>query len=371
MPPPEDIQFIKSKSPTPGPSSKTSQKRRHSKFEPSGGGLDRPSKRAREDNVRSVQTSSPPVPERSRDIGGRKRPQQTISSSTPSSSKKNLRRIVSPEVIPDSDEEMDGPASLTTNINNPSVIKEPNQALGSTSIGTSLQTFEHEVVDFHPLFDEEPEKPKVPTLRTRLTEPRVKMVDDPNLSNIEGTISAKAYAVARMNTEPSSSKPTVLSSPQSDRRRSKPGPGRSSAGLVKNVSSLLTFSNGSLKTVRGKYIKEGSRTHISDLTVRGDPPDTVEVDNAISENPSPAPPTAEELLRLAGLNTAIADTLPDYEDNPVEMNVIEPTLLDATESAVPTANTENGNESSSLHKERSADCTSSNTNLTNFQCRTC
>ena len=313
------------------------------------------------------------MPEGSRDTGGRKRPQQTISSSTPLSSKKNLRRIVSPEVIPDSDEEMNSPESLTRNFINPSVIEKPSQASGSTVLSTSLHTSEHEAVDFHPLFDEEPEE-KVPALRpalrTRLTEPRVKMVDDPNLSNIEGTISAKAYAVARMNAKPSSSKSTVLSSdsPQSDRRRSKPGPGRSSSGLqVKNVSSLLTFSKGSLKTVKGKYVKEGSRAQTSDLTIRDDPPDIVEVDTAISENFPPAPPTAEELLRLAGLNTEIADALPDYEDNPVPMNVVEPILSGAAESVVPTADTGNDNESSLLHKERFADCLPSDTNLTELR----
>ena len=295
------------------------------------------------------------MPERSRDIGGRKRSQRTTLSSTPSSSKKNLRRITSPEVVPDSDEEMNGPASLTMNLVKSSVAEEPNQVSGPTTFSTSLDTSEPEADDFHPLFDEDPrEKVKVPILRNRLAEPRVKMVDDPNLSNIEGTITAKAYAVARMNAESSSSKSTVLSSdtPHSDRRRSKPGPGRSSAGLqAKHVSSLLTFSKGSLKTVRGKYVKEGSRVHTSDLKIRDDPPDVVEVDNTISENPPPVPPpvppTAEELLRLAGLNTGIADALPDYEDN-----VIEPILSEATEPVGPTADTDGDG----LHNERSVNC---------------
>lgn len=352
MQPSEDILLIESESPKPGPSSKDSGKRRHSKSGPSGADSDRPSKRPREDNA---QNSSPVVSGRSRDAGGRKRPQQTISSSTLSPNKKNLRRIPSPEVIPDSDEEMNGPASLTMTLTNPGVIEAANQASGSTTL--SLHTSEHEAVDFHPLFDEEP-KEKVPTLRTRLTEPRVKMIDDPNLSNIEGAIPTKAY-VARMNTDPSSSKSTVLSSnpPQSDIRRSKPGPGRSSAGLKvkKNVSSLLTFSKGSLTTVRGKYHKEGSQAHTSNLTVRDDPPDIVEVDNAINEKPSPTPATAEELLRLAGLDTEIADALPDYDDNPVPINATEAILSETTEPVVLTADSGNGKESSSLDKERSAD----------------
>jgi hypothetical protein len=382
MPTPENVQPVKSKSPTPRPSSKYSEKRRHTKFEPSGGDLDRPSKRAREDNSLSTQ-SSPLVPERSRDTPG-KRPQQTISSSTPSSSKKNPRKIDF-EVIPDSDEEMNGPATLTMNLINPSVFEEPNQASGSTTLSTSLHTSEHEAIDFHPLFDEEPIE-RVPTLRDRLIEPRVKMIDDPKLSNIEGTIPAKAYAVARMNADPSSSKSTVLTSDsqQSDRRHSKPGPGRSSMGLkVKNVSSLLTFSKGSLKTVKGKYVKERSRAH-TDLTIRDDPPDIVEVDDAISENPPSAPPTAEELLRLAGFNNEIAGDLPDYEDNPLQMNVIHPNLSEAAkpvapesvapepvapESVAPTTATEKENdvESPSLPRQRSANCLSYNTNLTKFR----
>ena len=378
MPTPEDVQLIKKKTPTPEPSSKYSEKRRHTEFEPSEGGSDRPSKRAREDNPRSTQ-SSPLVPERSRDTR-RKRPQQTILSSTPSSSKKNPRRIDS-EVIPDSDEEMNGPATLTMNLINPSVVEEPKQASGSTTLSTSLHTSEHEVVDFHPLFDEEPIE-RVPSLRDRLMEPRVKMIDDPKLSNIEGTIPAKAYAVARMNADPSSSKSTVLTSDsqqRSDRRHSKPGPGRSSMGLkVKNVSSLLTFSKGSLKTVKGKYVKEGLRAH-TDLTIRDDPPDIAEVDDAISENAPPAPPTAEELLRLAGFNNEIASDLPDYEDNPLQMDVIPPNQPEAAEPVAPESvapelvapttatENENDNESSSLPRERSANCLSFDTNLTKFR----
>ena len=373
MPTPEDVQLIKSKSPTP-PSYKYSEKRRHTEFEQGGRGSDRPSKRAREDYSRSTQ-SSPLVPERSRDTRGRKRPQQTISSSTPSSSKINPQRIDS-EVIPDSDEEMNGTATLTKNLINPSVIEEPNQASGSTILSTSLPTSEHEAVDFHPLFDEEPIE-RVPILRDRLTEPRVKMIDDPKLSNIEGTIPAKAFAAARMNADPSSSKSTVLTSDsqQNNRRHSKPGPGRSSTGLkVKNVSSLLTFSKGSLKTVKGKYVKEASRAH-TDLTIQDDSPNITEVDDSISENPTPAPPTAEELLRLAGFNNEIAGALPDFEDNPLQMNIIQPDLSETAEPVSPepvdpesvATEGENDNESSSFPRERSANCLSFDTNLTSFR----
>jgi hypothetical protein len=371
MPTLEDAQPIKSESPIPRPSSKYPEKRPHTEFEPSGGDSDRPSKRAREDNPRSTQ-SSPLVPERSRDTRGRKRPQQIISSSTPSSSKKNPRRIDS-EVIPDSDEEMNSPATLTKNLINPSVIDEANQTSGSI-LSASLHTSEHEAVDFHPLFDEEPIE-RVPILRDRLIEPRVKMIDDPKLRNIEGTIPAKAHAVARMNADPSSSKSSVLTSDsqQSNRRHSKPGPGRSSMGLKKNVSSLLTFSKGSLKTVKGKYVMEESRAH-TNLTIRDNPPDIVEVDDAISVNPPSAPPTAEELLQLAGFNNEIAGDLPDYEDNPLGINVIQPNLSETAEpvvpeSVAPTTSTEDENDvkSSSLPGERSANCLSSDSNLTKFR----
>ena len=373
LPPPEDVQIIKSKSATT-PNSNYPEKRRHTEFEPTVGGSDRPSKRAREDNSRFTQ-SSPPVPARSRDIRGRKLSRQIISSSTPSPSKKNPRRIDSEEVVPDSDEEKNGPA--TTNLINPSIIEKANQASGSAALSTSLHTSEHEEVDFHPLFDEVPIE-RVPTIRERLIEPRVKIIDDPKLSNIEGAIPAKANAVARMNADPSSSKPTVLTSDsqKSHRRHSKPGPGRSSMGLkIKNVSSLLTFSKGSLKTVKGKYVKETPRAH-ADLTIRDDSPDIMEVDGAISENLSPAPATAEELLRLAGFNNEVASDLPDYEDNPMED--IQPNLSEVAEPAAPepgvlesgaqTTITENGNdnESSSLHRERSVNFLSSDTNLTKF-----
>ena len=389
MPPPEDIQIIKSKSATP-PNPNYPEKRRHTEFEPAVGGSDRPSKRAREDNSRSTQ-SSPLMPAGSRDIRGRKHSRQIISFPTPSPSKKNPRRIDSEEVVPDSDEEKKGPA--TTYLIKPSIIEEANQASGSAALSTSLHTSEHEEVDFHPLFDEVPIE-RVPTIRDRLIEPRVKIIDDPKLSNIEGAIPAKANAVARMNADPSSSKSTDLTSDsrKSERRRSKPGPGRSSMGLkIKNVSSLLTFSKGSLKTVKGKYVKEAPRAH-TDLRIRDDPPDSMEVDGAISENLPPAPPTAEELLRLAGFNNEVACDLPDYEDNPlhdIQPNLSEvaepvdpepaapdcvaPDFLDpqsgALESVAQTTTvTENGNdnESSSLHRERSVNFLSSDTNLTKF-----
>ena len=367
MPPPEEVQPIKSK-PATLPSSTYSEKRRHTELEPSGGGSNRPSKRAREDNSRSTQ-SSPLVPVGSRDIRGRKRPRQIILSPTPPPSKKNPRRIDSEEVIPDSDEETKGPAM--TNLIEPSVI-EANQASGSTALSKLLHTSEQEEDDFHPLFDEPIER--VPTLRDRLIEPRVKMIDDPKLSNIEGAILAKANAVARLNADPSSSKLTVLTSDsqKSDRRHSKPGPGRSSMGMkVKNVSSLLTFSKGSLKTVKGKYVKEASRAH-TDLTIRDDPPDIMEVDDAISENSLPAPPTAEDLLRLAGFNNEIAADLPDYEDNPlldIQPNLSEGAEPVAPESLAPTTATENENdkESSSLPLERSVNYLSSDTNITKFR----
>ena len=301
------------------------------------------------------------MPERSRDTR-RKRPQQIISSPTPSPSKKNSRRIDAEEVIPDSDEETKGPA--TTNLINPSIIEEANPGSGFTTLSTPQHTFEDEDVDFNPLFDEEP----VPILRDRLIEPRVKMIDDPNFSNIEGAIPAKANAVARMNADPSSSKSTVLTSDsqKGDGRHSKPGPGRSSMGLkVKNVSSLLTFSKGSLKTVKGKYVRETSRAH-TDLTFGDDSPNIMEVDDAISENPTPAPPTAEELLQLAGFNNDIAGDLPDYEDNPLQN--IEPNLSETAEPVAPTTAIENENDNdSSLPKEKFVNCLSSDTNLTKFR----
>lgn len=275
-------------------------------------------------------------------------------------------------MIPDSDEEMNDPVTLTTNLINPSNIDESNQASRSAAFGqmpskprsTSLDMSEREGADFHPLFDEPREK--IPTVRARLAESRVKMIDDPNLRNIEGAIPAKANAFARMNIEPSSSKSTaLLSSPPGDKKRSKPGPGRSSTGLmrVKNTSSLLTFSKGSLKTVKGKYVEGKTQGHTADLKIRDDPPDIVEVDDAIGENPPPAPPTGEELLQLAGLDTEIADALPDYEDNPSSMNVIQPIPVEAAEPVAPTADIGIDNELTSLHRERYADYFSSDINL--------
>jgi hypothetical protein len=126
--------------------------------------------------------------------------------------------------------------------------------------------------------------------------------------------------------------------------------------------------------VKGKYVKEAPRVH-TDLTIQDDPPDIMEVDGAIREHLPPAPPTAEELLRLAGFNNDVAGDLPDYEDNPLQD--IQPNLPEAaeavpepvaSESVAPTTTTENDNdnESPSLPMERSVNCLSSDTNLTKF-----
>ena len=91
--------------------------------------------------------------------------------------------------------------------------------------------------------------------------------------------------------------------------------------------------------------------------------------DAISENPfPPPPPTAEELLRLAGLDNEIAGDLPDYEEIPLQN--IQPNLSEVAEpvvpeSVAPTTATENENDKeSSLPRERFVNCFSSDTNLT-------
>jgi hypothetical protein len=155
-----------------------------------------------------------------------------------------------------------------------------------------------------------PKEGVLPAHRDRQANPLVKLADDPNLTHIEGTISTKAYAATRAPNDPSSSTGPQLTAQE----RLKPGPGRNSAGLVKPKvkSSLLTATKGALKTIKGKY------ENIDLAATSSQRENAMEADVATDKTQEPIPPSGQELLQLAGLDSQTADTLPDFEDESLQ-----------------------------------------------------
>ena len=152
-------------------------------------------------------------------------------------------------------------------------------------------------------------EPLLPAHRVRAANPRVKVTDDPNLTETQGTaISVKARFMKRAaaNGDASGDSSARISS-------SKAGPGRSSSGLVVG-GSRLTVQKGKLTTVKPRK----PRAAKAGVTSTADPdqnmPDVRELD-LTDPAPAPLPPTADELLRAAGANRDDVADLPDFEDD--------------------------------------------------------
>jgi hypothetical protein len=141
----------------------------------------------------------------------------------------------------------------------------------------------------------------LPSHRARVAKPLVKMVDD--FTPLEGAISAKAR-LQRNGT----SEETPVAGPSSSPRGSsrKPGPGRSSTGMLnKHTSSLLTFEKGALKTVKGKFTAP-----VDEGNAQFDDSDAMMASSGV-------PPTSDELLKLGGFDSTAAEALDDFEDEDV------------------------------------------------------
>jgi hypothetical protein len=190
------------------------------------------------------------------------------------------------EVIPDSDEEEDSiQAYLSPKRQQREVVSESFKAVGVIDTDET----------FDPLFDEP--KTKVPEHISRRENPLVKMVD--TTMNLQGAITAKVRALRE---------PNVGSSSQGS-PRVKPGPGRSSGGLLlkqKAKSSLFTAEKGTIKIIKGKYRKEDPEPRSPILPV--------EPFSTTRKEPSNKPvPSGDELLQLAGFDQTATD-LADFED---------------------------------------------------------
>lgn len=297
---------------------KISTKRRRSSFDKKGGD-DYPAKRPREHEdlfERTLESvASPTIPTRKplpTNLNGK--PQTLKVAMTPSASyRKNKRPHRSPsiEVIPDSDEETEGG------------IRRDN-AVSDFQCSTSRNPHNSERLDdsvHSPSFTS-----KLPSHRMRVEMPLVKMMDDPNLSTIDGAIPAKMRVLEKKSA-------SLVTAEERGRSRSKPGPGRSSSGFI-SKSNALTLDKSFNKTTKGALHKSVEGENGSqDITQ--DTHETEIHDSPLPEIPgNMVTPSGEELLKLAGLDPDAAETLPDFE----EMDTTEQAPPSAAQSTLPPDN---------------------------------
>lgn len=208
---------------------------------------------------------------------------------------------------------------------------QPNQTVGLLPQATTRPIpTEGEDVLFTDNTDarDEDRHTNIPSHRVRAANPLVKMVEPPSVPDVEKAISVKARLLRGKPTLASSASGTPQTHPSRSTHASgsKPGPGRSSTGFVtkktpKNKSSILTVEKGTLKSVKGKYRKPVEAKGIEpqaqedsveeeDGSLWGD-----DTERGTGASYSQVPPTADELLGLAGLDVQNAEALPDFEED--------------------------------------------------------
>jgi hypothetical protein len=262
---------------------------------------ERPSKRNRKrlGKVRPLSTSD----EDRQEVINRRphKSPKTISSPLARTPRRTTRRVVaSPdECIPPSDENDNA-------IQDVSLFGSPVQSDNDNDVPVSLSPQETDKATEN--------SPNVSTSAIkkpsshRLAKPLIRFQDQPYLPAMGGAIAVKARITGLRTSDGDTANEPKNSSAAAP---SKPGPApvRSSVGLKKNKSSLLTFEKGSLKTVKGSYAKVTK-------PIRNEPEITAtDISDNVPATQSPAPPEPSELLQLAGVDTQGADTLPSYEES--------------------------------------------------------
>jgi len=163
--------------------------------------------------------------------------------------------------------------------------------------------------------------PKTPQHRHRAANPRVRMMDineipdapGEKVDHMENAISAKAKFAGGEPKPPSE----ASSSKRQPAKRRKPGPGRSSHGFVGSQEDTL-------------------------VNDENPPPPVTDVDEDMEEgdeNQSPSRSgeiTKEELMDMVGLKEDEANNLPDFNDEPmdVETEVVQTTVTEITVESV-------------------------------------
>lgn len=177
-----------------------------------------------------------------------------------------------------------------------------------------------------PLFDSPPSavgstrqrslESSTPFHRARAANPLVKLIDAPPPQTSGRAITAKARLMSMPATGPSSAGPVRVVA----KRGGKPGPGRSSAGLLAtNRSSLLTASKGKLTTVKGRFAPVDTTRDQPESSAEKAPKlgdqDVVKMGgegNTLVTSTDPKP-SGSDLLKLAGVGEDAAE-LPDFDE---------------------------------------------------------
>ncbi|KAG6899740.1 hypothetical protein C0993_007269 [Termitomyces sp. T159_Od127] len=322
----------------------------------------RPTKRVREGKEFGTLTSkSPaPLPVRDKSIRNTSRNQVQLPTKARISPRKVVRAPSYDEVIPASDDELaraydkeshqvataTGTKVSWDNSHGHVTIADVEEQLQESVMGRDASP--HSVVS--KLAVNLPSKTtKVPAHRAKAANPRVKItkIDYPAP---EGALSIKARLSGRGTV--SSAQNSSYHGDKTDKagNRSKPGPGRSSAGFMKkNTSSLLTFEKGELKTVKGRYNKEVPQTKKDSDSPTGSlwGGDDETDNNDDSGLLNAAPPTANELLHLAGADLT-NEPLPDFED---EISASVPITSDSPIVSEQSARATEANSTSSLEPQ--------------------
>ncbi|KAM5535164.1 hypothetical protein V8D89_011100 [Ganoderma adspersum] len=172
--------------------------------------------------------------------------------------------------------------------------------------------------------------PALPAHRLRAANPRVKVTDDPHLTDVNGpdAIEVKARFMKRAATNGAdqasgSGRRAVVSG-------SKAGPGRSSATLFpENNTTRLMVQKGVLTSVKPKMTSKAASEEAAsgDASMEidgpvfdfGDVPDSGpsgQLDVEPEPEPEPeAAPTGQELLNVAGMDDKTVQDLPDFEED--------------------------------------------------------
>ena len=260
---------------------------------------ERPSKRNRKrlSKVRPLSTCETSDEDRQEVINRRphKFPKSTSSPRTP---RRTTRRVIasSEEHTPPSDENDNG-------IQDGSLFGSPVQSDNDNDVPVSLSPQETDKAT-----ENLSTTPTIKKPSHRLAKPLIRFQDQPYLPVMGGAIAVKARITGLRTSdgdtanEPKNSSAAAPSKPR-------PAPVRSSVGLKKNKSSLLTFEKGLLKTVKGNYAKV-------EKPIRNEPEiPSADISDNVPATQSPALPEPSELLQLAGVDTQGADTLPSYEES--------------------------------------------------------
>ncbi|KAJ7449925.1 hypothetical protein FB451DRAFT_744301 [Mycena latifolia] len=288
--------------PSAGPSKEGTRASKRRRSSPPAVDLEeKPAKRTR-GRVSESATRSTEAPRTPRELP--RRPPAKPSTSSARSIRRTKKRTPSPDVVPASEEDEDDDDVVAMLVDPPQpqspALDSPTQ---KNTVDMSLDDDVPNQTPAGPMQNDVPPSKTLPSHRARAANPLVKMVDD--FAPMDGAISVKARLQGRNGTSNETADAGPSSSPTRKSPR-KPGPGRSSAGMLsKNTSSLLTFDRGALKTVKGKF------------TAPVDDEDKAEGGSGLSDMPvSPAvPPTSDELLKLGGFDSKAAEALDDFEDD--------------------------------------------------------